>query len=95
MYQSVRLLVRGPPATGRRKKEEEKKEHLARTPLLLRVARARSRFFSHARRRGVSPRGEKDRGDLNLLRLMRMWSYSRIALSNFDQSIIKDCSSKL
>ncbi|RWW73244.1 hypothetical protein BHE74_00018895 [Ensete ventricosum] len=40
----------------RRKKEEEKKEHLAR---------ARGRFFSHARRRGVSPRGEKDRGDIS------------------------------
>ncbi|RZS28091.1 hypothetical protein BHM03_00061646, partial [Ensete ventricosum] len=29
-----------------------------------RVARARARFFSRARRRSVSPRGEKDRGDV-------------------------------
>ncbi|RWW61586.1 hypothetical protein BHE74_00031355, partial [Ensete ventricosum] len=75
-YRSTRLLVRGPPATGRF-------QYLARGRLCAVVARgrlrvvaargsparghrprvARGRFFSRARRRSVSPRGETDRGD--------------------------------
>ncbi|RWW55240.1 hypothetical protein BHE74_00038135 [Ensete ventricosum] len=56
----------------RRKKEEEKKEYLARAsssptrccrPL---VAPACDCFFSRARKRSVSLRGEKDRGDNHL-----------------------------
>ncbi|RWW55327.1 hypothetical protein BHE74_00038048, partial [Ensete ventricosum] len=54
----------------RKKKKEGKKEYLARAPSSPAchcrprvVARGRSRFFSRARRRSISPRGEKDRGD--------------------------------
>ncbi|RWW88517.1 hypothetical protein BHE74_00002599 [Ensete ventricosum] len=57
---------------GRRgnEKKEGKKEYLARTPSSPAcrrrswVAHGRGRIFSHARRRSVSPRGEKDRGDV-------------------------------
>ncbi|RWV98551.1 hypothetical protein BHE74_00016218 [Ensete ventricosum] len=90
-YRSVRLPLRGPPATGRfcqksivggrlkkkstvsgrlrkkkgrRRGKEEKKKRRKRIPCPHAVvARARGRFFSRARRRSVSPGGEKDRGD--------------------------------
>ncbi|RWV80690.1 hypothetical protein GW17_00057998, partial [Ensete ventricosum] len=45
---------------GRRRGKEEKKKRKIPRP---QVARGRGRFFSCARRRSVSPRGEKDRGD--------------------------------
>ncbi|RWW49722.1 hypothetical protein BHE74_00044065, partial [Ensete ventricosum] len=45
---------------GRRRGKEEKKKQ--KIPLLRAVA-AHGRFFSHARRRSTSLRGEKDRGD--------------------------------
>ncbi|RRT44359.1 hypothetical protein B296_00040783, partial [Ensete ventricosum] len=45
---------KGKKKRRRKKNEEGKKEYLAH---------GRGRFFSHARRRSVSPRGEKDRGD--------------------------------
>ncbi|RWW53392.1 hypothetical protein BHE74_00040121 [Ensete ventricosum] len=51
----------------KKKKQEGKKEYLARG-LPAQVARGRSRFFSHARRRSASPRGEKDRGDVTARR---------------------------
>ncbi|RZS14919.1 hypothetical protein BHM03_00046679 [Ensete ventricosum] len=44
-----------------KKKKEGKKEYLAR---------GRGRFFSHVRRRSVSPRGEKDRGDTARYRMV-------------------------
>ncbi|RWW40354.1 hypothetical protein BHE74_00054236, partial [Ensete ventricosum] len=60
---------KGKKKRKRIKKEEGKKEYLARAPSTLacrcrpRFARGRGHFFSRARRRSVSPRGEKDRGD--------------------------------
>ncbi|RWW54978.1 hypothetical protein BHE74_00038411, partial [Ensete ventricosum] len=60
---------KGKKKRKRKKKEEGKKEYLALTPSSptcrrrLRVACGRDCFFSSARRRSVSPRGEKDLGD--------------------------------
>ncbi|RWV81033.1 hypothetical protein GW17_00057587, partial [Ensete ventricosum] len=55
---------KGKKKRKRRKKEEEKKEYLARAPSLP-TGRPRPRsLFSRARRRSVSPCGEKDRGDI-------------------------------
>ncbi|RRT52093.1 hypothetical protein B296_00034324, partial [Ensete ventricosum] len=54
---------------GKEKKKEGKKEYLARAPsspacrCRPQVARSRDRFFSHARRRSVSPCRETDRGN--------------------------------
>ncbi|RWW24852.1 hypothetical protein GW17_00010834 [Ensete ventricosum] len=51
---------------GRRGKEEKKKRRRKNTSPARRCRPrvARGRFFSRARRRSVSPRGEKDRGDI-------------------------------
>ncbi|RZS20672.1 hypothetical protein BHM03_00053212, partial [Ensete ventricosum] len=52
---------------GKKKRKRRKKEAENTSPARrrrLRVAHARGRFFSRARRRSVSPRGEKDRGDV-------------------------------
>ncbi|RWW44339.1 hypothetical protein BHE74_00049905 [Ensete ventricosum] len=50
--------------------EEKKKRRRKNTSLAHRrrprVARAHGHFFSRARRRSVSPRGEKDQGDIAL-----------------------------
>ncbi|RRT46672.1 hypothetical protein B296_00014908, partial [Ensete ventricosum] len=56
---------KGKKKRQRRKKEEEKKEYLARAPSLP-TGRPRPRsLFSRARRRSVSPCGEKDRGNVS------------------------------
>ncbi|RWW16853.1 hypothetical protein GW17_00019243 [Ensete ventricosum] len=68
---------KGKKKRKRKKKEEGKKEYLARAPSSPAcrrrswVAHGRSRFFSRARRRSVSPRGEKDRGDVTGTRIVR------------------------
>ncbi|RZR88509.1 hypothetical protein BHM03_00016105 [Ensete ventricosum] len=73
--ETERLPVRGERSRrrlrkkkGRRREKEEKKKRRRKNSSLARrrrprVARSRNRFFSCARRRSVSPHGEKDRGD--------------------------------
>ncbi|RZS07625.1 hypothetical protein BHM03_00038491, partial [Ensete ventricosum] len=52
---------------GKKKKKKRRKKYLLSPhhphPCTV-AALARGRFFSHARRRNVSPRGAKDRGDI-------------------------------
>ncbi|RZR92408.1 hypothetical protein BHM03_00020713 [Ensete ventricosum] len=48
---------KGKKKEEKKKKEEEKKDRVV-------TARAHGRFFSHERRQNISPREEKDRGDL-------------------------------
>ncbi|RWW82304.1 hypothetical protein BHE74_00009241 [Ensete ventricosum] len=61
---------KGKKKRKRKRKEEGKKEYLARAPSSPpyrhrpRVTRGRSHFFSCVRRRSISPRREKDRGDV-------------------------------
>ncbi|RWW30044.1 hypothetical protein GW17_00005392, partial [Ensete ventricosum] len=61
---------KGKKKRKRKKKKEGKKEYLARLSSppasRLRAVVACSRSFSRARRRSVSPRGETDRGDVQL-----------------------------
>ncbi|RWW85848.1 hypothetical protein BHE74_00005446 [Ensete ventricosum] len=75
-YRSVKLPVRGPPATGqfrqkstvggclKKKRKRRKKEAENTSPARYPRPRTCGRFFSRARRRSVSPCGEKDRGDV-------------------------------
>ncbi|RWV94129.1 hypothetical protein GW17_00043369 [Ensete ventricosum] len=52
----------------RKKKRKRRNKKKRRIPRPRAVAHAQGRFFSRARRQSVSPRGEKDRGDIAIAR---------------------------